>query len=95
MSWLRANRGDLDIGFDNALLYLGLSSSSSILFLTVAMLEAAFDMGLLSGEHLQSPKLRVSDPMLLPTGSQGRPVWASRSFPENLGINTRTSGGRI
>jgi hypothetical protein len=59
------------------------------------MFEAAFDMGLLSGEHLQSPKLCVSDPMLLPTGVKDGQFGASRSFPENLGINTRTSGGRI
>jgi hypothetical protein len=68
ISWLKTTAVIFDIGSDNALLYLGLSSSSSILFLAVAVFEAAFDMGLLSSEHLQSPKLHVSGPMLLPTG---------------------------
>jgi hypothetical protein len=67
---VEANHGDLDISFDAALLYPGIGSPSSMLFLAVAMFETVFDMGLLSGERLQSPKLRVSGLMLLPTGAR-------------------------
>jgi hypothetical protein len=64
---VKGNRGDLDISFDDAFLYPGLSSPSSTLFLTVAMFETVFGMGLLSGKRLQIPKLCVSGLMLLPT----------------------------
>lgn len=79
---VKGNRGDIDISFDDALLYPGLSSPSSTLFLAVTMFEPVFDMGLLSGKRLQSPKLRVSGPNAAACRGQERPVRASRSLPE-------------
>lgn len=58
------------------------------------MFETVFDMGLLPGQRLQSPKLRFSGLMLLPTGvkdGQFERIGLFRSISSVMASNLRTS----